>query len=210
MDDKKNIKEIVNNAKNFIEMLINNTPFPVEVKYKKDDKIVSSMFDILKLAKEGKCLFFKKEEIDKFAKHMKTQFYNKTDWRLLQNKFRANLYFWIRKRMIEMNELDDNSFYGSLLYNTNIDNQDSIEFTFKPITKQQYEEIIKESSEASAKIFQEIVNNMPKECVEQARNQITPEIAKEVMDEVKEVMDELKKTYNIDEETGTITKIITD
>ena len=26
----------------------------------------------------------------------------------------------------------------------------------------------------------------------------------------KEVMDELKKTYNIDEETGTITKIITD
>ena len=207
MEDKKNIQEMVNNAKNVIEMLINNTPFPFEVKYKKDDKIVSSMFDLLKLAKEGRLLFFKKEEIDKFAKHMKTQFYNKTDWRLLQNKFKANLYFWIRKRMIEMSELDDNSFYGSLLYNTEIDNQDSLVFTFQPITKQRYEEIVKEVTETSTKIFQEIgndmLNNMPKECVEQAINKITPEI-------VKEVMDELKKTYNIDEETETITKIITD
>lgn len=203
MDDKKNIKEMVNNAKNFIEMLMNNTPLPVEVGYKKDDKIVSSMFDILKLAKEGRFIFFKKEEIDKFAKHMKTQFYNKTDWRLLQNKFRANLYFWIRERIIEMSEVDDNSFYGSLLFNANIDNQDSIEFTFHPITKQQYEETIKEASETSTKMFQEIVNNMPKECVEQSINKMTPEIAKEVLDEI-------KKTYTIDEETGTITKTITD
>ena len=75
------------------------------------------------------------------------------------------------------------------------------EFAFQPITKQQYEEIVKEATETSTKIFQEIANNMPKECVEQAINQLTPEKAKEVMDE-------LKKTYEIDEETGTIGKHI--
>ena len=80
-------------------------------------------------------------------------------------------------------------------------NQDGIEFAFQPITKQQYEEIVKEATETSTKIFQEIANNMPKECVEQAINQLTPEKAKEVMDE-------LKKTYEIDEETGTIGKHI--
>ena len=201
MDDKKSIKEMVNNAKNNIEMLLKNTPFPIEVKYKKDDKIVSSTFEILKLAKEGRLIFFKKEEIDKFAKHMKTQLYNKTDWKLLQNKFRADLYFWVRERMIVMSEEEDNSFYGSVLFNANIDNQDGIEFAFQPITKQQYEEIVKEATETSTKIFQEIANNMPKECVEQAINQLTPEKAKEVMDE-------LKKTYEIDEETGTIGKHI--
>jgi hypothetical protein len=202
MNDKR-IKEMVNNAKNNIELLLKNTPLPVEIQYKKDDKIVSSMFDILKLAQEGRLLFFKKEEIDKFAKHMKTQLYNKTDWKLLQNKFRADLYFWVRERMIAMSEEEDNSFYGSVLFNANIDNQDSIKFAFQPITKQQYEEIVKEATETSIKISQEIANNMPKEWVEQAINQLTPE-------EDKEVMDELKKIYNIDEETGTITKIITD
>ena len=201
MDDKKNIKEMVNNAKNNIEMLMKNTPFPFEIKYKKDDRIVSSVFEILKLAKEGRLIFFKKEEIDKTAKHMRTQPYNKQDWKLLQNKFRADLYFWVRERMIAMSEEEDNSFYGSVLFNANIDNQDSIEFAFQPITKQQYEEIVKEATETSTKIFQEIANNMPKECVEQAINQLTPEKAKEVMDE-------LKKTYEIDEETGTIGKHI--
>lgn len=200
MDDKTSIKEMVNNAKNNIEMLLKNTPFPVEIKYKKDDKIVSSTFEILKLAKEGRLIFFKKEEIDKIAKHMRTQPYNKQDWKLLQNNFRADLYYWYRDKMIQMSEINDNSFYGAILFNAQQDNQDNIEFTWKMLSKKTYEEILGESTTLQTEQLQEIFNKVPQECVEQI-SQIPP-------DTLKEIIDELKKTYEIDEETGTIGKCI--
>lgn len=200
MSDKKSIKEMVNNAKNNIEMLLKNTPFPVEIRYKKDDKIVSSTFEILKLAKEGRLIFFKKEEIDKIAKHMRTQPYNKQDWKLLQNNFRADLYYWCRDKMIQMSEINDSSFYGAILFNAQQDNQDNIEFTWKMLSKKTYEEILEESTTLQTEQLQEIFNNVPQECVEQI-SQIPP-------DTLKEIIDELKKTYEIDEETGEIGKCI--
>lgn len=198
MDDKKSIKEMVNNAKNNIEMLLKNTSFPAEIKYKKDDKIVSSTFEILKLAKEGRLIFFKKEEIDKIAKHMRTQPYNKQDWKLLQNDFRAKLYLWYRREIIRMSEVDDNSFYGAVLFNAQQDNQDNIEFTWKMLSKKAYEEIMEEATTLQTEQLQEIFNKVPQEYVEQI-SQIPP-------DTLKEIIDELKKTYEIDEETGTIRK----
>ena len=197
MDDKKSIKEMVNNAKNNIEMLMKNTPFPVEIKYKKDDRIVSSTWEILKLAKEGRLIFFKKEEIDKIAKHMRTQPYNKQDWKLLQNNFCEKLYLWYRGEIIRMSEVNDDAFYGALLFNAQRDNQDNIEFTLQMLSKKEYEEGMEKITEMFTDILQKTFNNIPQEFV----NQITP-------DTLKEIIDELKKTYEIDEETGTIGKCI--
>ena len=200
MDDKKSIKEMVNNAKKFIEMLMQNTPFPIEIQYTKYDRIVSSVFDTLKLVNENRLVFYKKEEIDKISKHMRTQFYNKQDWQLLNNNVCSGLYFWFRDQIIQMSKINDNSFYGALFFNEQRDNQDEIAFTCRMLSKKEYEDIIASATTFMTERLQELFNKIKPDYEEQIK-QIGP-------GELQAVMNELKKTYEIDEKTGIIKKLI--